>query len=71
MHPHVIANIFLCLETLPTNITLELPQASVSEGVLVELRNGKESFSTFLAFVILNTTVSPQGVFGEVTLQGK
>ena len=27
--PHVLANITLCLETFLTNITLELPQASV------------------------------------------
>ena len=55
--PHVLGNITLCLETLATNITLELPQASVSEGVLVEIRNGKELFPTLFTFIIPNTAV--------------
>ena len=34
--PHVLANITLCLETFLTNITLELPQASVSKHVFIK-----------------------------------
>ena len=41
---HVLANILLCLETFLTNITLKLPQASVSKDVYIEVRTGRESF---------------------------
>ncbi|MPC72875.1 hypothetical protein E2C01_067189 [Portunus trituberculatus] len=50
-------NVTLSLETLATNITLELLQASVSEGVAVEFINGKEFFATLLTLIISNTTV--------------
>ena len=58
-------NISLCLETLATVVTLELPQASVSEGVFIEFRHGKKSFATLITLIIPNTAVC-QGVCGEV-----
>ena len=66
----MLPNIPLCLETLLTNITLELPQASVSEHVFVEFRTGSELFPTLFTFMISNTTVY-QGVCGEVRLLSK
>ena len=70
MDPHVSGNLTLCYETLPTNITLELPQASVSQCVLVEVRIGGEFLATLQTFIIFNTTVC-QGVCGKVTLPSK
>ena len=63
-------NTSLCLETLTTIITLELPQASVSEGVCIEVRTGSKSFTTLITLIISNTTVC-QGVCGEGRLVGK
>ncbi|MPC93669.1 hypothetical protein E2C01_088807 [Portunus trituberculatus] len=55
---HVPGNVTLSLETLATNITLELPQASVSEGVAVESTNGSEFLATLLTLVIPDANVS-------------
>ena len=67
---HVLGNITLCLETLATNITFEIPEASVSKHVLIEITNSVESFPTLITFMILDITVC-QGVCGEVRLQNK
>ena len=45
VHPDMPGNVPLCLETLATVITLELPQASVSEGVPIETRNCTKLFT--------------------------
>ncbi|MPC41649.1 hypothetical protein E2C01_035249 [Portunus trituberculatus] len=57
MDLHVLGNITLCFETLPTIITLELPQASMSKGVSIEIRNGSKSSTTFITLIIPNTIV--------------
>ncbi|MPC86649.1 hypothetical protein E2C01_081485 [Portunus trituberculatus] len=53
-------NVTLSLETLATNITLELPQASVSESMFVEITNGKEFLAALFTFIIFNITVSQE-----------
>ena len=67
---HVLGNIMLCLETLATNITLEIPHSSVSEDVFIEIRNDRKSFTTLITLMISHTTVS-QGVCGEIRLHGE
>ena len=65
MNLDMLGNLSLCLETLATVVTLELPQASVSEGVFVKTIFGKKSFATLITLMIPNTTVC-QDVFIEV-----
>ena len=65
MYLDVLDNVRLCLEALATVVTLELPQASVSEGVLVKARLCEKCFATLITLIVFNTTVC-QGVCGEV-----
>ena len=54
---HVPGNVTLCLETLLTNITLKLSQASVSKDVFIEITTSVESFPTLITLIIPNTLV--------------
>ena len=63
----MLGNFTFCLETLPTNITLELPYATVSECVFIKLRKGEKSLVTLFTLKISYTTVC-QSVCGEVRL---
>lgn len=62
--PRVFGKVRLCLEALPTKVTLELPQPSVSNYVVTEGGTGWKSFPTLLTRIVSFTSVS-HGVCGK------
>lgn len=64
MDPRVFGEVRLCLEALPTKVTLKLPQASVPNNVVAEGGTGWKSFATLLTRIVSLARVSDR-VRGE------
>lgn len=61
----MVDNVLLCLEALPTNVTLELPLPGVPEDVVLEAALGAKLHAALGTLVVLLA-----GVRNAVSLQG-